>query len=415
MFINRINVVKGQYRANKNHAGFNLKENDLSKNENTVNDLPGGKFYSGLSFLGNRPEVSRSEVLNTIRNSEPISRAGLKGDVYKLQKGEKAYAIKIAKIETDFSKEAEILKRVPKGLGQEFTDYFKDPATGFDILVSTFAEGKKGTLQTKEDFKTFFDNLLFLDRAEILHGDLNMENCLFFGDKINLIDFGEGSIISTGDGYEEMYPPFMLKTNAVNLEQNGIPDCIKSWVQTGIDTKETFKTYLNAKGEFYKSHAEYLAKSGISNKDAINFETNLARVLSAPSERVVKNELRRMDALYTFEQADTAVNYAKSPKSAIRNWHLTIQKTEKMLSEIEENLALADLSKEERTYFEYQKTIAQTMLSDYKDWSTGTIGWIESSFEKPDNELSEHEKAFRQNRDTIMEMPPDLLSMVIGG
>lgn len=375
--------------------------------------------YSPLhpSFLGKKPEISRSTILNFIDSEEPFTKSGLKGDVYKMSHGGKTYAIKVSKSKgedtEDFSKEAEVLKRTPKGTGQEFVDYFKDPKTYACVLVSTFVAGESTYFKEKQDFNTLFDTLFKLDKAGILHGDLNMGNCLLDGEKINLIDFGEGSLFSTGEGYDEMYPPFMIKTNAINLEQNGIPDCILGWKNSGIEANSAFKNYLQAKGEFYKKHAEFLINSGVQNLDAVDYEDNLSKVLSSPTERIIENEIRRMDALYTFEQADTEVNYSKNPNGAKTNWGLTLKKTREMLDKINKNLESENLSPDERKYFIYQKQIAETMLENFTDWSTGTIHWIESCFTRPKEDLSSHEAAFIENKDKEAPLPPNLYSIII--
>lgn len=389
------------------------KKAELKKDKRAqIGSLSSFDNFSSLAFLGNK-QTSRVEVLNLIQNEEPFSEAGYKGTVYKLENKNGLFAVKIARTpEFSFSKEAEVLKKVPNGLGesQRFVDYFKDPKTGRDILVSTFAKGKKGVLTTDDDFKRFFENLLLLDREGIYHGDLNMENCLFNNGDINLIDFGEGSFFNLGDSYDEMYPDFMLKSNACNLEQNGIPDCIKKWDDMGLNLKETFKKYLRAKGEFYSKHSTLLGEN--APREALLFEQNLARVLSNPSDDVIQNELRRIDLLYTFEHSDTAVNYKRIPEMGIRNWNLTIEKANTMLDKINETLK-KPLSEDERTYFEFQKQTANKLHETYKNWGNSTIEWIKDSMKKDYSELSPHEKDFRENAGKAMELPPDLYGMVV--
>lgn len=398
---------------NNNFKIQQFKKAELKKDERLqITSLSSFKNFSSLSFLGNK-EVSRADILNLIQNAEPFSEAGLKGIVYKLENSNGSFAVKVARGEEfSFSKEAEVLKKVPKSLSksQRFVDYFKDPKTNRDILVSTFAKGKRGVLTTDKHFNSIFESLLLLDREGIYHGDLNMGNCLFDDGEINLIDFGEGSFFNLGDSFDEMYPSFMLKSNICNLEQNGIPDCIKKWHEMGLNSKEIFKKYLAEKGKFYSKHSALLGES--TPKEAKLYEKNLAKVLLNPSDDVIENELRRMDLLYTFEDADTAVNYRKIPEMGIRNWNLTIQKANSMLHRINETLK-KPLCEDERTYFEFQKQIAEKLLETYKDWGNSTITWINGSMEKNYSELSPHEKEFRKNQGKFMKLPPDLLSMVL--
>lgn len=397
-------------------------KNNIQNSKKTANEAPKSTpeensglktgYYLPLNFRGNEKKPSVSSILNFIETNRPYSEAGLKGVVYKMDSKNGPLAIKVGRsIENDFSHEAEILKRVPDDIsGQKFVDYFKDPKTGKDILVSTFSSGTKGTMQKKEDFLKLFSVLNALDNAGVLHGDLNMGNWLFDDGEINLIDYGEGSLFNAGDTYEEMYPDFIVKTNIINLEQNGIPDCIQKWHKKGIDTKEAFKSYLEAKAEFYKKHKETAAKTG--NKRAYDYESNLTEVLNNPDDDIIENEARRMDILCTFEQSDTAVNYAKYPDSAIRNWKLTIKKAQAMLDKTREMLEDDNLSPEKRKYFEYQYKIAKTFLETFKDWGNGTISWIKGIETKPKEELSEHEKTLKDNKGKQMELPPDLVSMV---
>lgn len=390
-----------------------VKRIDSKKeNRHKSNFLPSTNHFYCVPFLGKK-EVSRIMVLSSIENQKPFSETGFKGIVYKLENSNGSYAIKVARTsEFSFEKEAEILKRVPKKLigSQKYVDYFKDPKTNRDILVSTLAKGERGVLSTDNDFEIFFNNLLLLDINGVYHGDLNMENCLFNGNSINLIDFGEGSFFQLGETYDEMYPSFMLKSNACNLEQNGIPDCIKEWKNMGLNLKDTFKKYLIAKGKFYSKHSALLDKK--TQENAVFFEQNLAKVLANPNNDIIENELRRIDLLYTFEHADTAVNYKRIPEMGIRNWNLTVKKAKLMLSFITQTLK-KPLNEDERTYFKYQKQIAEKLLETYIDWGNSTIDWIKESMEKDSTELSKHEKDFRTNQGNYMEPPPDLCSIIL--
>ncbi len=401
---------------------INFTARNIQNSKKTVNEVPESKtqrnltantgYYLTLSFKANEQAPSVLSILNFIETAQPISEAGLKGVVYKMDSNKGSFAIKVGRsAENDFSHEAEILKRVPQKLtGQKFVDYFKDPKTGKDILVSTFSSGTKGIMEKKEDFLKLFNILNMLDNAGVLHGDLNMGNLLFDNGKINLIDYGEGSLFNIGDTYEEMYPDFIVKTNIINLEQNGIPDCIQKWNENGVDTKEAFKSYLEAKAEFYSKHKEITAKTG--NKKAYDYEANLAEILKNPDDDIIENEARRMDILCTFEQSDTALNYTRYPDSAIRNWELTIQKAQTMQDKTATVLEDGNLSPEKKKYFEYQNKIAKIFTETFKNWGGGTISWIKEIAAKPEEELSEHEKTLKDNSGKQMELPPDLVSMV---
>ncbi len=405
--INKINLYSSNSQIQKFKSAEKRKESNYRADSVS---FPNHFYY--VPFFGRR-EVSRVSVLSLIQNANPYSETGYKGTVYKLASPKGSYAVKVARTpEFSFEKEAEVLKKVPDALlgSQKFVDFFKDPKTNKDVLVSTFAKGRRGVLYSEDDFKTFFKNLLLLDINGIYHGDLNMENCLFDEGNINLIDFGEGSFFKIGDTYSEMYPTFMLKSNACNLEQNGIPDCIKKWNDMGFNLKNTFKKYLQAKGEFYQKHSALLDES--VPKYAVKFEQNLAKVLLKPSDDIIENELRRIDLLYTFEHADTAVNYQRIPEMGTRNWNLTIEKAISMLSFINQTLR-KDLGAEERIYFEFQKQTAEKLLETFLAWGNSTKEWINESMKKDFSELSQQEKDFRKNQGKYMELPPDLFSMVM--
>lgn len=366
-----------------------------------------------VSFSG-KSAVSKTEAIETIDKAVPLSNAGFKGVVYKLDKDGKNYAIKVARSpEYKFDNEANILKQVPEDINcQRFVSYFQHPKTNCDVLVSTFVDGKKSNLKTTDEFNQFFDMLLKLDKANVLHGDLNMQNCLFGSKGIGLIDFGEGEVFKTGATYDDyIYPEFVLKSNVVNLEHNGIPDCIQSWVNDDVDPKECFKDYLISKSKYYQKHADFLTTQRQS-PSAIEFEQNYSKVLSNPSKLVIENEIRRIDCLYTFEHADTAVNYKKIPNAAIKIWNMTIQKVKNQLDFIDNVLNYADLSNDERKYFEYQKDMITMFNEQFTNWGASTIEWLNGLSVR--NDLSEYEKKFIENKNEQMSMPPNLVNMVLG-
>lgn len=84
-----------------------------------------------------------------------------------------------------------------------------------------------------------------------------------------------------------------------------------------------------------------------------------------------------------------------------------------MLDFINSQLDGGKLDNKERTYFKYQKKVAQTMLKDYEDWSHSTIEWIKSVLKKSSSSLTGHELELLNNRDKTMKYPPDLCDMVL--
>lgn len=387
-----------------------IKNNEANFSSSTFT-LPSLKNY--ISFLGNS-ELSKLEILETINCGHPLSNDGFKGIVYKYDKDGKSYVIKVARTpKFKFENEANVLKQVPPNINcQRLISYFQHPSSNCDILVSTFVDGSKRVLEKPQDYSEFFNILLKLDMANVLHGDLNMQNCLFSQNGIGLIDFGEGEIFKTGDTYDDfIYPEFVLKSNVVNLEHNGIPDCIQTWSQNKENSKEYFKNYLIAKAKYYESHAEFLKTQDRDLSSTIDFEENYSKVLKNPSDLVLENEAKRIDCLYTFEHSDTAVNYRNIPNAAIRNWNLTVQKAKSQLDFINNVLNYADLTQDERKYFEYQEKIISLFFEQFSSWSASTIEWLNSLSTKED--LSDFEKKFIENKDKTMPMPPDLVGMVL--
>lgn len=398
----KISLNKILYPENKTKTLKEVKKEAYFENKNEIQNIPS---YYHPSFLGNK-EVSRVDILDAIKNNEPISNAGLKGVVYKLEKGGKSYAVKIGKDKSaDFSNEAKILKSITGKLEncQEYVDYFKHPKTGTEILVSTFVEGGFGILETRDEFKNFFKTISTLDNKGILHGDLNMKNLIFDGDKIKLIDFGEGSFFKTGDTYDELYPSFVAKSNLVGFEHNGLQECVQMWEKP----RETFIDYLKVKSDYYKEHSKSVK---VFNLKTFDFEDNYSKVLKNPSNEVIKNEARRIDLLYTFEQADTAVNYDKNPNGGIFTWNLTVKKANDALNKINEALENKNLSDDERKYFSYQKKIIESFKNTFSDWGNSTIEWIKSSLKNPN---SEHEIEFVKNMDKPFKKPVDIYSKII--
>lgn len=379
-----------------------------------IEDLPQVN-HSVILFRGNIDLQLRQKAINAMSNQQPVNNGGFKGVVYKLEHNGNTYAIKKGRFDnSDFSNEAQILKKIPSSLknSQHLIDYFKNK-DGKDILITTFVKGHKNVLKTQKDFDKFYEALLTLDSLGILHGDLNMANCLFDGENINIIDYGEGSFFSLGEKEGGFYPDFCLKTNANGLENNGIPDCIKAWANEGLDCRGQFVTYLMAKSKFYEKHSKLIQKFA-PNSESADYEENLSKVLKDPSKNVIENEAKRIDILYTFEHADTSVNYNKNIDDSIRHWYMTLSKTKVALLNAVKIAQDENTPPDEKKYFEYQTKILGSMYSNFKQWSDGTFYWLERISNTPESYLNEQEKTLKHSigKKTAYN-PPDLEACII--
>ncbi len=345
---------------------------------------------------GKKPNTNinlRDLVSNVIQKEKPLSNAGLKGIVYKFEHKGEPYVAKVARsTEHSFGKEKEILEKIPQELesSQKLVDYYQ-LEDGRDVLISTFVDGKQGILKSKEQFDNLFDSLLELDNAGVLHNDLGMGNCVFKDGKVKLIDYGEGALFKIGDDSSELYPHFVSQTNVINLEQNGIPDCIKQWNKEGLETRNLFTDYLQSKGVFFEKRSnalEKIAEENITLQSNVEYEKVLSRVLQNPSKEVIENEAHRMDILQTFESADTSVKYHKLPNDAIKNWELTLEKTQSSIDRTNKHLESEHLSRDERKYFEHQKQIYEHLQGTFSDWGNGTINWLNDVKNTDINHLS---------------------------
>ena len=356
-----------------------------------------------IYFAGNCHQSSfRDSIQSEIENGDSIAE-GLKGKVYKVDINGKTYAVKLAKnSDCNFEQEAKLLKALPKSLqnGQQFVDYYKDK-NGNDVLVSSFVKGSDGYLNS-DNFGNLFKTILLHDKANVLHGDLNAAN-IIFDDKnnINFIDYGEGRIFSQDEAHPELYPDIVTNSNIVNLEHNGIPDALQTWNKLGLNTKDLFTDYLKSKGDFYSKHSQMLEQHPELNNQlgkCISYEKNLAQVLKNPSESVIQNEIKRMNILYTFEQADTSTNYEHKPLDSIARWNHTLKLTDEAGMFIDKQLEKSNLPVVEREYFENQKLINQSFCNNFTDWSTGTQQWLFDIKDKNESQLSSvAEKELKKN------------------
>ena len=338
-------------------------------------------FGKDLVFQYNRKNLT--EFLNN--NPRPKAE-GTDGIIYKYGNT----AVKIAKTkETSFEAEASILRNLPDTLAcsQKFIDRFN--YNGKDVLVSSFVEGTHKKALSPKDFEQIFEILLEHDKVNIMHGDLNLGNIIFSKEgKISLIDYGAATQPSTTK--VELYPDFVTNTNALKLENTGLCDSLKVWKEDGTD-KANFEEYLREKSKFYKSHL-HLTKT----QDQKDYESNLAEILAAPSESVIKSELIRINTLDLLEEADSATNYENNPYNAINLWNLTISSAQEYEKYTAEEIFKTQNEKE-RKYFEYQNKIAQSFYSTLNEWRNGTINWLYQIKDESYIPQSETEQRIKNN------------------
>lgn len=323
-------------------------------------------------------------------NPTPIAQ-GTDGVIYK--RGNEA--IKVATTEqTSFAEEAQILKRLPMNLsnGQKFIDRFT--YDGKDVLISSFVEGEHKQAVELGDISKLYDVLLKHDKANIIHGDLNLGNIVFTPDgNISLIDYGVATIPESTE--VELYPDFVVNTNALKFENTGLNDSLKKL--NDDEQLAFFKGYLAEKAKFYEKHAEFLKQTHPEMSDSIEYEENLAQVLASPSEEIIEMELRRITTLDFLEQADTATNYENNPHKSIKLWNSTIESTKESIKFSHGILKGRILSAEERKYFENQRKIAQSFYTTLSEWRAGTFDWLYKIKEPYFTPQSETEKRIKKN------------------
>ena len=178
----KISPVNYQYNTTyKNFVKKQPATNVCAENFYTNKSLKYPAFAKSSANFNKRKEYY--SFLSS--NPTPIAQ-GTDGVIYK--RGNEA--IKIAKTEqTSFAEEAQILKRLPINLsnGQKFVDRFS--YGGKDVLVSSFVDGEHKQALELGDISKLYDVLLKHDKANIMHGDLNLGNIVFTRDgNISLID-----------------------------------------------------------------------------------------------------------------------------------------------------------------------------------------------------------------------------------
>lgn len=362
----KISPVNYQYNTTyKNFVKKQPATNVCAENFYTNKSLKYPAFAKSSANFNKRKEYY--SFLSS--NPTPIAQ-GTDGVIYK--RGNEA--IKIAKTEqTSFAEEAQILKRLPINLsnGQKFIDRFS--YGGKDVLVSSFVDGEHKQALELGDISKLYDVLLKHDKANIMHGDLNLGNIVFTKDgNISLIDYGTASIPQSTK--VDLYPDFVINTNALKFENTGLNDTLKN---LSTDKQlEFFKGYLSQKAAFYEKHVQFVKNTYPEMTEAIEYEENLAKVLANPSEEIVEMELRRITTLDFLEQADTATNYEHNPHKSINLWNATVESAKESIKYSHDILKGRLLSSEERKYFENQRKIAQNFYTTLTEWKAGTFDWL---------------------------------------
>lgn len=374
MRISAINIQ--QYNVQQNR-----KDNKQTsfQNINVVTNQP--YFGQDLVF-----RYSRENAIKFLeKNPNPLTQ-GTDGIIYRFGKT----AIKVGKTkETSFEAEAEILKNLPSCLknSQKFIDRFE--FQGKDVLVTSFVEGTHKKALEPKDFRNIFQVLLEHDKANIIHGDLNVGNIVFSKNgEISLIDYGAATQPTSTE--VELYPSFVTNTNALKLENTGVCDSLKVWKKTG-SAEENFKRYLKYKAAFYEQHVNLV--SGINSKA---YEKNLSTVLQNPTESIINTELQRLKTLDLLEMADTATNYDNNPYSAIKLWNATVENAKKYEEETKNKLQ-EETDENNKLYFTFQHEIAKCFHSTLSDWRNGTFNWLYEIKNPNFIPRSEIEKRLQQN------------------
>ena len=345
------------------------------KTYNTTKQRPPQRFESSYankksnipSFYGKDiiQQYSRTQTIEYLKsNPKPIAQ-GTDGIIYKLGTS----AIKVGKTkETSFEAEAEILKKSPKSLKntQKFLDRFT--FNGKDVLVSSFVQGTHKKALNAQDFGKVFNVLLEHDKVNIIHGDLNLGNIIFSKNgEISLIDYGAATQPQTTE--VELYPNFVVNTNALKFENTGVCDSLKEWQKAGT-ANENFEEYLRSKANFYAKHSTL-----VSDGKSREYEENLAIVLNSPTQDIIDTELRRLKTLDLLEMADTATNYENNPHNSIKLWNATVENAKEYTEETA--IKLQNEKDENRIkYLAFQHEIAKSFYETLSEWRNGTFSWL---------------------------------------
>lgn len=376
----KISPISTNHIQKSNKVQTNNKQNSTkSFVENKSFSIP--YFGSNIHYAYNRGNL----IAYLEQNPKPKAE-GTDGIIYKFGDN----AVKVAKSkDTTFESEAEILKKLPKSLktAQNFVDRFE--YKGKDVLVSSFVDGTHKQNLNSNDIGKIFEVILAHDKENIIHGDLNLGNIIFSQTgEVSFIDYGAATQPTSTD--VELYPSFVMNTNALKFENTGINDTLKKWEEEGISL-ERFSQYLKKKSDFYSKHKELATSTEIKA-----YEENLATILQNPTKDIIESELKRIKTLDLLEQADTATNYDNNPYTSIELWNKTVEKASDYEVYTTQKIKEAETEIEQR-YFEYQNEIAKCFHSTLTEWKNGTISWLYEIKDPTFVPRSETEERLKEN------------------
>ena len=265
-------------------------------------------------------------------------------------------------------------------------------------LLSTLVEGKKPDFSTvfwdKSSFKSLFSNMLELDKAGILHGDLNRGNCLLDNGTVNLIDYQWADTFDIDNPDENdnkfKFPDFMMPANSQMFEMANLPYYFSRLNEDNPEFSLTdlFKTYLNEKSQYCKNRANYLRGNGASS-EMIEYEQLQAKFLNNPTDEIVKLEAMKLQLLYAFRQSFSMVDKNNAGKhniiSSVSSYLYTAL-CGKSLANMAEQLKENSTDVQFRKFMDYEKRVGEYWknkiideLSGSKlsaDGEYGTFKWV---------------------------------------
>lgn len=297
------------------------------------------------------------------------------------------------KINGNFKKEAKALKLVPDYLNNS-QKLIADVETqrGNYYLISTLVQGKKPTLTNvweKKHFDSLFDTLFELDKANLLHNDLNRGNCLISDDgKVGIIDYqwAEPFYLSDKgtDQGKNRFPGFMAHSNAQMFEMANLPFYLSKFKAKNDTEKmrEIFVTYLNSKSDYCQKRADYL-KEHKSSMNLDNYDRLQAKFLKNPSDDVIELEALKLQILYGYRQLFSIVD-PNNPHDGVDMLTavptcLYVANCGKELKELADKLSLETDDEDYKDFLHYEGEIGRIWKNWMLDDVSGDFGmykWI---------------------------------------